>query len=267
MSEPILLTKLFVPPVRIDLVTRHRLIERLNQSLISDCKLTLISAPAGFGKSTLVCDWLASSAIPAAWLSLDERDSETGRFLNYLIAALQKIRPEFGKNLQAILESSQPFQFESVLTTLINELSAIDTKFLVILDDYHTVDSLQMDQVLEFLIDYQPAQMHLMLVTREDPDLPLARLRARNQLVELREEDLRFSPAEAAEFLNHRMGLNLSEQDIDALEMRTEGWIAGLQMAAISLKDVEDTGSFIQSFTGSHRFVLDYLLEEVLNLH
>jgi LuxR family transcriptional regulator, maltose regulon positive regulatory protein len=265
MSEQILLTKLFVPSPRVNLVPRHRLIERLNNSLVTGCKLTLISAPAGFGKSTLVCDWLRSINIPIAWLTLDERDKDPARFLAYLAAALQNVQPGIGLALQAILQSPQPLQIENILTLLINEIALIAEDFLVVLDDYHAVDSAQVDQCLDFLIDHQPPRMHLVIATREDPDLPLAHLRARGHCIELRAADLQFTPAEVSEFLNQGMRLNLSDGDVAALETRTEGWIAGLQMAAISMQGLQDIEGFIQSFTGSHRFVMDYLLEEVLS--
>ena len=264
MSEQILLTKLYVPSPRPDLVTRHRLIERLNKSLVSGCKLTLISAPAGFGKTTLVCDWLGSMSIPSAWLTLDERDKDPAHFLAYFIAAIQNIKPGIGLNLQAILQTPQPLQIEYILTLLINEISMIEEDFVIVLDDYHRIDSLQVDQSLGFLVEHQPARMHLVITTREDPDLPLARLRGRGQCVELRAADLRFTNNETAEYLNRIMKLGLTEPDIDALEARTEGWIAGLQLAAISMRGHKDAAAFIQSFTGSHRFVMDYLLEEVL---
>lgn len=264
MSDALLFTKFFIPPPRHELVPRPRLIERLNEGLLKGNKLTLISAPAGFGKTTLASLWLESITIPIAWLSLDERDKDPARFLTYLIAALQNIRPGIGLNLQAILQSPQPLHIENILTLLINEITANANDFLVVLDDYHSLDSLQVDHAMEFLIDHQPAQMHLVIATREDPDLPLARLRARGQCCELRAADLQFTPVEASEFLNQVMGLNLSDGDVAALETRTEGWIAGLQMAAISMHGLQDMEGFIQSFTGSHRFVMDYLIEEVI---
>lgn len=264
MSEPILLTKLFIPTPRVDLVPRHNLIDWLNSCLITNCKFVLISAPAGFGKTTLVSAWLGSVNSPIAWLSLDERDNDPARFLTYLVAALQHVRPGIGLDLQAILQSPQPLQIESILTLLINEISTIEENFLIVLDDYHSVDSPQVDKSLDFLIEHQPSRMHLVIITREDPELPLARLRARGHCIEIRAVDLRFSESETAEFLNRIMKLNLSENDIDALETRTEGWIAGLQMAAISMQGLQNKESFIKSFTGSNRFVMDYLLEEVL---
>lgn len=202
---------------------------------------------------------------PSAWISLDERDGDPARFITYLIAALQKVKPGTGEGLLAILQSPQPLQIDNIMTMLINEIASIPDDFVIVLDDYHALDSLRFDKAMEFLIDHQPVQMHLVIATREDPDLPLARLRGRGQCIELRAADLRFTNNETAEYFNRIMKLGLSKQDIDALETRTEGWIVGLQMAAISLKDLPDTESFIQSFTGSHRFIMDYLLEEVLN--
>ncbi len=262
MSGSLLSTKLYVPPARLNGVPRPALIERLSEGL--DRKLTLISAPAGFGKTTLLSQWLAGCQEPVAWLSLDEGDNDPIRFLLYLIAALQMIARDIGKDLLTALQSPQPPSTESLLTKLLNDIAGMTGGFILVLDDYHLIDSQPVDQALAFLIEHQPSQMHLVIATREDPDLPLARLRARGQLTELRAADLRFTSAEAAEFLNRAMGLNLSMEDITALEARTEGWIAGLQLAAVSMQGHKDAAGFIKSFTGSHRFVLDYLVEEVL---
>ncbi|MBK8986237.1 MAG: helix-turn-helix transcriptional regulator [Chloroflexi bacterium] len=264
MSTPILATKLYIPPPRPGVVPRPRLINRLNAGLAMGGKLTLISASAGFGKTTLVGEWLAHCGRLVAWLSLDEGDRDPIRSIAYLIAALQTIQAGFGEGLLAVLQSPQPPQAEAILTALLNEIATISDNFILVLDDYHVIDSQPVDQLLTFLIEHQPPQMHLVIATREDPSLPLSRLRARGQLTELRAADLRFTPAEAAEFLNLMMGLNLSVEDIAALETRTEGWIAGLQLAALSMQGREDVAGFIQAFTGSHRFVLDYLVEEVL---
>ena len=264
MSEPLLLTKLYVPPPRPKIVLRPRLIERLNEGLSAGRKLTLISAPAGFGKTTLVSEWVAGCERPVAWLSLDEGDNDPTRFLTYLVAALQTIAANIGEGVLGMLQSPQPPPIESILTALLNEITTIPDNFVLVLDDYHVIDSKPVDEALTFLLEHLPPQMHLVIATREDPPLPLARLRARGQLTELRAADLRFTPAEAAEFLNQVMGLNLSAEDIAALETRTEGWIAGLQLAALSMQGHQDTASFIKSFTGSHHFVLDYLIEEVL---
>jgi LuxR family transcriptional regulator, maltose regulon positive regulatory protein len=273
MSVAILATKLYIPLPRPKIVLRPRLIDRLNDGLHH--KLTIISAPAGFGKTTLISAWVTSfqdlePKVGVAWLTLDEGDKDLTRFLAYLVAALQTIAPNIGASVIGVLQSPQPPPAESILTALVNEITAIPDNFVLVLDDYHMLDagsgegSASFDEALTFLLEHQPPNMHLVITTREDPRLPLARLRGRGQLTELRVNDLRFSLSEAAEFLNQVMGLNLSEADIAALETRTEGWIAGLQLAAISMQGQTDAVGFIQSFTGSHRFVLDYLVEEVL---
>jgi LuxR family maltose regulon positive regulatory protein len=264
MSGSILATKLYIPPPRPKIVLRPRLIERLNEALSSGCKLTLISASAGFGKTTLVSGWVAGCERSTAWLSLDEGDNDPTRFLTYLVAALQTIAANIGKGVLGVLQSPQPPSAESILTALLNEITTIPDNFILVLDDYHVIDAEPVDQAFTFLLEHLPPQMHLVIATREDPHLPLARLRARGQLTELRAADLRFTPSEATEFLNQVMGLNLLAEHIAAMETRTEGWIAGLQLAAISLQGNQDAASFIKSFTGSHHFVLDYLLEEVL---
>lgn len=251
------------------MVLRPGLIQRLNDGLAAGCKLTLISASAGFGKTTLVSEWIAETKQPVAWLSLDEGDNDLARFLTYFIAALQTIAATTGAGAWAVLQSPQLPASEAILTSLLNDINAISDRFVFVLDDYHVIDSKPVDQALTFLVEHLPPQMHLVIATREDPPLPLARLRARSQLTELRAADLRFTPGEAADFFNQTMGLqmmglNLSDADIAALEARTEGWIAGLQLAALSMQGHQDTASFIRSFTGSHRFVLDYLVGEVL---
>src|SRR2546421_3290410 len=262
MPTPILATKLYIPPLRPNVVIRPRLIERLNEGLHR--KLTLIAAPAGFGKTTLISQWVASCDRQVAWLSLDEGDNDPTRFLTYLVAALQTIAPTLGEGVLGALQSPQPPPPEAMLTALLNDLTTIRDHFVLVLDDYHVLDAKAVDQALTYLVEHLPPQMHLVIATREDPDLPLARLRARGQLTEVRAGDLRFTPSEAAAFLNQVMGLTLSAQDIATLERRTEGWIAGLQLAALSLQGHQDAASFIRSFTGSHHFVLDYLVEEVL---
>jgi LuxR family maltose regulon positive regulatory protein len=262
MPAPLLLTKLYIPPPRPKIVLRPHLIERLNEGM--RCKLALISAPAGFGKTTLVSEWAAGCGLPVAWLSLDEGDNDPTRFLTYLVAALQTFEPNIGAEALAVLQSPQPPTTEAILTTLLNDIAIVPDNFILVLDDYHVIDAQPVDQTLSFLLDHLPPRMRLVITTREDPSLPLARLRARGQLTELRAADLRFTPAEATDFLNQVMGLNLSAEDITALEARTEGWIAGLQLAALSMQGRSDITSFIQAFTGSHRFVLDYLVEEVL---
>jgi LuxR family maltose regulon positive regulatory protein len=270
VSIPLLKTKLYIPSVRPGLVSRPRLIERLNASLHR--KLTLVSAPAGFGKTTLVREWVAShrcggprlgakgeATPPAAiaWLSLDESDNDLTRFLTYLIGALQTVEVDVGKGVLSALQSPQPPPAEAILTVLINETTAITDQVVLVLDDYHLIEARPIHDALTFLLRRLPPTLHLVIATREDPPLPLARLRARGQLTELRATDLRFTSSEAAAFLNQAMGLDLSEEDIGALERRTEGWIAGLQLAALALQGTsmqgrKDASGFIQSFAGSH---------------
>jgi LuxR family maltose regulon positive regulatory protein len=241
-----------------------KLIDKLNQGLQLGHKLTLVSAPAGFGKTTLISEWVAGFERPAAWLSLDKGDNDTTRFLTYLIAALQTVEPNMGEGTLAALRAPQPPSTESILTALLNDIVTIPDSIVLALDDYHLIDVQPVDKAVTFLLENLPPQLLLVVSTRDDPKLPVARLRACGQLTELRAADLHFTSAEAAEFLNQVMGLNLAVEDVAALEARTEGWIAGLQLAAISMQGHQDSSSLIKSFTGSHRFVLDYLIEEVL---
>jgi LuxR family maltose regulon positive regulatory protein len=262
MLSPILATKLNIPPSRPNYIQRSHLIEQLNEGLYR--KLSLISAPAGFGKTTLVSEWAASCRRPTAWLSLDEGDNDLSRFLTYLISALQTISANVGEGLLNVLQSPQPPSTESILTTLINEITTALDSCILVLDDYHVIESKAVDNALTFLLEYAPSEMHIVVTTREDPLFNLSRYRVRDELTELRANDLRFNPVEATDFLNRVMGLNLTEEDISILETRTEGWIAGLQLAALSMQG-QDSSSFIQSFSGSHFYVIDYLIEEVLN--
>src|SRR5436190_14800648 len=262
MSTPILATKLYLPRLRPNVVFRPRLLERLNEGVHR--KLTLISAPAGFGKTTLVSEWVEGIERPIAWLSLDEGDNDPARFLTYLVAALQTIAAHIGEGVLGMLQSSQPPPPEAMLTALLNEITTLPDHFVLVLDDYHVIDAKPVDMALAYLVEHLPPQMHLVIATREDPDLPLARLRARGHLTELRATDLRFTASEAAGFLTQVMGLNLSTEDIAALEDRTEGWIAGLQLAALSMQGHQDIPGFIRAFAGDHRYIADYLVEEVL---
>jgi len=283
MSEKLLRTKLLVPPLRPNLVSRPRLLAALDQGLANGCRLTLISAPAGFGKTTLVCEWVGHLRSAAgregqrtpriAWLSLDERDDDPARFLAYAVAALNQldgVETAIGRGALAMLQSARPPPAEDVLTSLINDLAALPDEVLLILDDYHLIDTIPddasagVDRALTFLLEHVPPQMHMVIATRVDPNLPLARYRARGQLTELRAADLRFSSLEVADFLNRAMGLTLSPEQIATLESRTEGWVAGLQLAAISMQGQQNTARFIRSFAGSHHFVMDYLVEDVL---
>jgi LuxR family maltose regulon positive regulatory protein len=262
MAAPVLATKLHVPLPRPEVVTRPRLIERLDGGMRG--KLTLVSAPAGFGKTTLLGEWAARCGRRTAWLSLDEGDADPARFLAHLVAALQRIAPDVGASVAAAVQLPQPPPAESVLVALLNDVATVPDDVVLVLDDYHVVDARPVDRALAYLLDHLPARMHLVVASREDPQLPLARLRAGGQLTELRVADLRFTRTEAVAFLNRVMRLDLPAEDVAALEARTEGWIAGLQLAAISMQRRRDRAGFIRSFTGSHHFVMDYLVEEVL---
>ncbi|MEM7343372.1 MAG: LuxR C-terminal-related transcriptional regulator [Chloroflexota bacterium] len=262
MPSDLLQTKLYIPPVRATLIPRSRLINQLNEGATR--KLTLIAAPAGFGKTTLLSEWIAQHEHLVAWLSLDERDNDPIRFLRYVIAALQTCQADVGAEALSLLHALQPPSIESILTTLINELATRSDRFILVLDDYHQLDTPSIDDSLTFLLNHLPTQLRLIIISRSDPNLPLARLRGQGELLELRAGDLRFTPTEAADFLHQATRLSLSVEEIAALETRTEGWITGLQLVALSMQGHPDTADFIQAFTGSHRFVLDYLVEEVL---
>jgi LuxR family maltose regulon positive regulatory protein len=264
MPAPLLTTKLYVPPVRPELVSRTRLVEQLNGVL--DRKLALVSAQAGFGKSTLVAEWLSRVEYPYAWLSLDGGDNDPVRFVTYLVAALQKVDEDIGQAALSLLGAPQLPPIESLATLLINDITATPGPFVLVLDDYHAIYAEWIHEAVEFLIVHQPRQLHLVLVTRQDPPLPLPRLRVRGQVVEVCERDLRFTEDEVAGLLNQALGLDLDTNTIAALEARTEGWIAGLQLAALSMqaRTAERIAEFVELFRGSHRHVIDYLAEEVL---
>ncbi len=262
MPNAILKTKFFVPQARSNLVTRLRLIARLNEA--ANFPLTLVCAPAGFGKTTLLRAWISQSAHNSAWLSLNESENDPTRFWTYFIAALQLSRPDLGKSALALLQLPYSPTIESILTLLLNDLAGLTGAITLVLDDYHVIEAPAIHQAITFLLDNLPPQFHLILASRSDPPLPLARLRAREQLRELRANDLRFTPEETALFLKQVMGLNLSTADVAALESRTEGWIAGLQLAALSMQNQADIPGFISAFTGSNRYIVDYLIDEVL---
>ena len=264
-TSPLLETKLYIPKWRPSLVSRPRLIERLDQGI--ERKLTLVSAPPGFGKTTVLTEWLAaapSGGRPAAWVSVDQSDNDPALFWAYLITAVQTVQSGVGESALSLLHSPQPPPIESVLTTLINEINAIQDDFALILDDYHVIDAQPVHGSIAFLLDHLPPQMHLIISGRADPPLPLSRLRGRGELTELRASDLRFTSDEAAAFLNEVMDLDLVADDVAALEARTEGWIAGLQLAALSMRGREDVPGFISAFAGDDRYIVDYLVEEVL---
>jgi LuxR family maltose regulon positive regulatory protein len=264
MPAPLLETKLYVPRARPGLVPRRRLSDLLDRG--NSSTLTLVSAPAGFGKSTLLAQWLAASTTErsAGWLSLDRADNDPVWFWTYVVAALRTVAPEVGSGAVTLLADSPPPSFESVLTTLLNDLGAVEKDMVLVLDDYHVIESRDIHDGVAFLLDHLPARLHLVIASRADPPFPLARLRALGELVEVRAADLRFTADEAAAYLNDRMGLELTVDDVAALEGRTEGWIAALQLAALSLQGRDDVAGFIDGFAGDDRYVVDYLVEEVV---
>lgn len=262
IALPLLPTKLYQPPPRPNAVARPQLIEQLNAGLYR--RLTLISAPPGFGKTTLASQWLSLCSRPAAWLTLDPLDNESARLLTYLVAALQTIAPAVGAEVAALLQAPAVPPSEVLLPLLLKTLPILGPPAILVLDDYQVLDTPAIEQVMRFLVDHLPPHLHLVIVTREDPPLPLPRLRASDQLTELRAADLRFTSGEAASFLQQVFGLHLAPADSAALEERTEGWAVGLQLAALSMQGVQDLPGFIQAFAGNHRAILDYLVDEVL---
>ncbi|SHN33953.1 LuxR C-terminal-related transcriptional regulator [Gracilibacillus kekensis] len=262
MSLPILSTKLHIPLAKSEMVPRTHLFRYLNESL--DKKLTLVSAPAGYGKTTLVGEWIAQSEYKAAWISLDEYDNDPFRFLQYLMFSIRKFIQLNKKDIDTSLSYHQSMPIEYILTTLINDISACEEPFIFVLDDYHFIESKAVHDAVSFLINNQPSQMHLIILTRKDPPLPIAGLRAKDDVTEVRGNDLRFTVNEATFLFNHIMKFSLSRDEVDFLESLTEGWVVGLHLAAISMQGRSNKTQFISSFTGNHRYVLDYLMEEVL---
>jgi LuxR family transcriptional regulator, maltose regulon positive regulatory protein len=268
VSSPLLTTKFYYPQPRHEQVKRARLLVRLDECL--NCKLALISAPAGYGKTTLVVEWI--SQIPGtrvAWLSLDEGDNDTARFLRYLVAAFQKAEPGAGESALEMLHSPQAgyaksLPVETLLNMLVNDLAPAPDPIVLVLEDYHAIHAQQIHQVLDYLIEHMPSNVHLLITSRSEPPLALSRYRGRGQLVEVHTKDLRFTVEEASEFLNRSMLLGLDDEKVASLSARTEGWIAGLHMAAASLLNRDDIDAFIDAFAGSNRFIMDYLVEEVL---
>jgi LuxR family maltose regulon positive regulatory protein len=263
LGIPLLATKLYAPPPRPGLVARPRLLQQLDREL--DSRLILVSAPAGYGKTTLVSAWLAERRRTSAWLSLDAGDNDPVRFLHYLIAAVQTVAHEVGTVAQELLRSPQLPSLGAVLSLLINDLCSLPGHVIIVLDDYYLISTSEVHQAVTFLLDHLPSQIHLLIATRTDPPLPLARWRSRGQMIELRATHLRFTPDEATVLLNETMDLGLSADDIAAIAARTEGWAAGLRLAALSMQDRDDVQSFVSAFTGSHHYIADYLVEEVLN--
>jgi LuxR family maltose regulon positive regulatory protein len=262
MTTPLLATKTKIPPLREKIVSRPRLVEQINAGLAR--KVTLVSSPAGFGKTTLLCEFASSSQRAVAWVSLDEDDNDLIRFLSYTLAALRNLDPGLSDSVLAMLQTRNPERIEKILTVLINEMADEFAPAVLIFDDYHLITSQAIHEALAFIIEHQPEQLHIIISTRADPLLPLARLRARNQMIEIRENDLRFTIIETSEFLNQVMALELRDDEVFAMESRTEGWVTGLQLAALSLIEQDNKSEFITSFAGSNRYILDYLGQEVL---
>jgi LuxR family maltose regulon positive regulatory protein len=257
--EVLLATKLHMPASRPDLVPRPRLADRLDEGLAQG--LIVVCAPAGYGKTVLLADWARHGRQPVAWLSLDAGDNDPARFWRHAVAALDRARPGTGERVALLLGPPAPSSFQGLVTALINDLAADEA--LLVLDDYHVIGSRQVHESLAFLVEHRPTGIGVVLASRSDPPLPLARLRARGQLTEVREAELRFTPTEAGELLQ-QVASALPDASVAALAARTEGWAAGLQLAALSLRGHDDAAAFVAAFTGSHRYILDYLAEEVL---
>jgi LuxR family maltose regulon positive regulatory protein len=264
VTDALLATKFFIPPPQANLVRRQRLLDRLDESVRDGKRLMVISTPAGYGKTTLLGEWLQRSNYPKVWLSLDDGDNDPVKFMTYLVYALRDISPGYGESTIADTSNTQTQFSNSQLTSMVNELVEFPADTLVVLDDYHFIIQQTIHDAVSYLLEHSPPQIHFIIASRADPPLPIARLRGRGQVAELRQNDLRFTLDEAAEFLKKNQPVNLSDHDISALSTRTEGWAAGLQMAAASLVEKIDVSAFIQAFTGSNRYILDYLIEEVL---
>lgn len=260
-KDALLVTKIGIPGIRSALLPRPHLIEHLNKATTRE--LTLVSAPAGFGKSTLLASWAESSQSPVAWLSLDGDEDDPARFWRYILAAIDRVYKEIGESALSLLNDPAHPTYKAVVTVLVNEFATHPGEFVLVLDDYHLIESPAVHESLAFLLEHLPPGMHVVISSRSDPPIPLARLRARGQLDELRAADLHFTQDEAASLLREIWEFNLSEESIASLEERTEGWVTGLHLAALSLRETHDPAQFIQGFTGSHRYILGYLAEEV----
>ncbi|HYG60276.1 MAG TPA: AAA family ATPase, partial [Symbiobacteriaceae bacterium] len=263
---PLLRTKLYAPPPRPDRVRRPRLLDRLHAGQAGGHRLALLSAPAGYGKTTLITDWLSESGVPFAWLSLDAGDNDPARFAAYLVAAMETMGGDIGKTATHLAADYQAAPAELLITLLASDLGPAPSPFILVLDDCHVLQAPSIFATLQTLVDHMPPAFHLVLLTRLDPPLSLSRWRARGQITELRADDLRFTADEAAAFLRETMRLDLPADAVRALGARTEGWISGLQLAGLSLQGLpaERAVAFTREFSGSHRYVIDYLVQEVL---
>ena len=262
-------TKLNMPVLGESLIHRQRLVDQLNSDLLAEGgfarKLTLISAPAGYGKTTAAVEWLSDARGQVLWLSLDEDDNDPARFIAYLVAAFQEVDAGIGTQTMQMMQSPQPPAVETLITALINDLTVLKTPLMLALDDYHFIQTAKIHEMVSYFLEHQPNHVHQVVLTREDPLLPVSRMLARGQALEIRQEDLRFTSSESADFLGQKMGVKLTKTDMEALQRRTEGWAAGLQFAALSMQGNPDLQNYVQQFTGSNRYILDYLFEEVFN--
>lgn len=266
MDNSLLVTKFHIPAVRAEIVRRTRLFDELTAGRRQGHHLLLVAAPAGFGKTTLITDWLRDLDTLPTWITLDNADNAPAAFFALLITALQRLQPEIGKTAEQMMRLPQQPPAQNVCVVLLNDITVVGIEVLLILDDYHNISDASIHQAVSFLVECQPATMQTVIITREQPPLPLSRLRVRHQITEVREHDLRFTQAEAAQFFESALGLRLSPADLSTLHTRTEGWIAGLQLAGFTLKDgMVEAQSFIAGFAGSDRYVEDYLIAEVLD--
>ncbi len=263
MSMTLLKTKLYMPELRPELISRPRLVGRLDEALRS--KLTVLSAPAGYGKTTLICQSLSNYRIPVGWVSLDKGDNDPSRFWFYCIQALSTLDENIGRAALELIKSSHSLNLEAIITLIINEVSKLDKEIILVFDDFHVIENESVCESFSFLVNNLPSKVHTVITTRADPPLSLSRLRVQGELTELRAIDLRFNNEETTAFFSESRGYNLTENEIKSLETGTEGWIAGLQLAAFSLKGKKNISDFIEAFSGNNRYVLDYLTEEVLN--
>jgi len=265
MRDALLLTKVSLPILRKIVVPREKVLRQLGEGIQDGHLLTLVSAPAGYGKTTTIRMWMEQAGHPVAWVTLEKSDNDLKQFLTYVLTALGQAEDGLGHEALEVVENTQEINLQRVLGLLINDLHDLDQPIILVLEEYHLIENEKIDQVVELMLNQSIANLHLVITTREDPNLPLTRLRVRNQLTEIRAADLSFSLEETGEFLSNVMGVNLSEEEMEVLKNRTEGWVAGLQLAALSLRESEDTAKFVEAFRGTHRHILDYLIEEVLN--
>jgi len=259
VDTQIIKTKLNIPQIHPNLVSRLRLSDQIEAGVQGGNKLTLVAAPAGFGKTTAVSTWVHQKNRKVAWLSLEESDNEAALFLIYLLASIRTIWPDFAEDAFAALTDSPPAPVSTLIPTIVNELTELDGTLVLILDDYHVITSQEIHETISFLLEHQPHQVHLVIATRADPPLPISRLRAQRLLTELRTADLRFTSDEARALLNDMMGLELENEDVKMLETRTEGWGVGLLLAAQSMQGRIDKSEFISAFSGSQHYILEYL--------